>query len=99
MLKETPNGIELAVKITPKASKNEIVGWESGELKIRIAAVPEKGEANEELIRFLAKQLGISKSQIILLSGDKNRHKRLIIKNYTLKDMKNSPLAKHCPSL
>lgn len=74
------NTLELAVKITPKAGRNEIIGWENNELKIRIAALPEKGNANQELIKFLSKTLGLAKSQIELISGDKSRHKRLLIK-------------------
>ncbi|MDP1607857.1 MAG: DUF167 domain-containing protein [Chlamydiales bacterium] len=70
---------ELSVKVTPKSSKNEIVGWENDELKIRLRAVPEKGKANELLIEFLAKTLHIAKSQIILVSGSTSRHKRLMI--------------------
>lgn len=69
----------IALKIVPKAHKNEIVGWENNELKIRISAVPEKGDANEELIRFLAKTLKISQSQIVIIQGHKSRHKRISI--------------------
>lgn len=71
--------IEIRVKVIPKSSHNEIVGWENEELKIRIKASPEKGKANEELISFLAKTLHIAKSQIEIVAGDKSRHKRIII--------------------
>ena len=80
MIKITDKGIELAVKVTPNARRNEIVGWEEQRLKVKIAAVPEKGEANQELIKFLAKWLLIPKSQIKLLSGEASRHKRLLIR-------------------
>lgn len=79
MWKETPEGIIIPVKVSPKASKNTIVGWENGELKIRISAQPEKGNANEELLFFLSKELKISKSQIKLISGSTSRHKRLCL--------------------
>lgn len=90
MWKETTKGIEIAVKVTPKAHRNEILGWENSELKVRIAAVPEKGDANKELIRFLAKELGIGKSQIIILSGETSRHKRLLFCNINIKQPKNN---------
>jgi uncharacterized protein len=77
MFQQTSDGTILAVKIIPKASRSEIVGWEKEELKIRIAAVPEKGEANEELVRFLAGVLDTAKSNIELMSGQTSRHKRL----------------------
>jgi len=70
-------GATIAIKIIPKASRNAIVGWEGDVLKVRIAAVPEKGKANEELIAFLAKTFRISKSSIRLLSGQTSRYKRL----------------------
>jgi len=77
MWKATPEGVVISVKVTPKAHRNAILGWENGELKIRVAAHPEKGSANEELLIFLSKELGISKSQIKLVSGSTSRHKRI----------------------
>ena len=53
-------------------------------MKVRLAAVPEKGEANEELVRFLAKILGIGISNVILIRGDKSRHKMICVKGVPL---------------
>lgn len=69
----------IQVKVTPNASKNEIVGSEEDLLRIRIKGVPEKGRVNEELIAFLAKKLKIAKSQITILGGHTSRLKRLKI--------------------
>ncbi len=82
-LKETSNGFELPIKVTVRASSNEVLGWEGNELKVRLKAIPEKGEANTLLIEFLAKTLGISKSKIELLAGHTSRHKRLFITGLT----------------
>lgn len=90
MLKETPEGIVIPLKIIPKASRNEVLGWENDELKVRIAAVPEKGDANSELIRFLAKILKISKSSITLISGDTSRHKRIRVSGVSLDQLLSS---------
>lgn len=76
-MQQTNQGVQLNVKVIPKASRTEIVGWENGELKIRLAAVPDKGAANTELVRFLADFLGIAKSHIQLVQGQTSRHKRL----------------------
>ena len=46
MMKDTPQGMIIPIKVTPKANKNEILGWKNDELCIRLAAVPEKGDAN-----------------------------------------------------
>jgi len=71
----------LTVKVTPKASKSEVMGWENDQLKIRIKAVPEKGEANEELIRVLADYFDLPKSQISIIRGHKSRTKLVQLEN------------------
>ena len=79
--KEAGEGIVVAIKVTPKASSNQVVGWEGEELRVRIAAVPEKGKANDTLVVFMAKWLGVSRSSVQLLSGDTGRHKKILITN------------------
>ncbi len=65
------------VKVTPRSSKNAIIGWEEGVLKVRLRAIPDKGAANEMLINFLAEELDLSKSKVKILSGHTSRIKRL----------------------
>lgn len=74
----------LIVQITPKSSKNQIVGWIKDEkgrdiLKIKIAAVPEDGKANRALVAFLANTLKLPKSAITIASGEASRVKALRI--------------------
>jgi uncharacterized protein (TIGR00251 family) len=69
----------ITVKVIPKASKSEVIGWENDLLKIRLKAVPEKGEANEELVRVLADYFDIPKSQITIIRGHKSRTKTVQI--------------------
>lgn len=66
-----PDGkTHLRIKVTTKQPKTEYMGTlDDGTIKIRLKAVPEKGRANEELIRFLAKELGVRKSAIEVISG------------------------------
>ncbi len=52
MKKDTPETVILAVKVTPKSSKTEITGQENGYIKIKLHAIPEKGEANNTLLPF-----------------------------------------------
>ncbi|WP_068466750.1 DUF167 domain-containing protein [Candidatus Protochlamydia phocaeensis] len=87
MFQQTNRGIILKVKVIPKASRSEIVGWEGEELKIRLAAVPDKGEANAELIRMFAGFLGIGKSHVELIQGETSRHKRLCLTGISLTDL------------
>ena len=70
----------LYIKVTPNSSKNKIgekIVDEKGQeyLKINVAAVPEDGKANDEVIKFLAKTLKISKSKIEILRGETSRMK------------------------
>ncbi len=88
-MKETEEGILVPLKITPKASNTEIVGWEKGELKIRLAALPEKGRANEVLMTFLAKQWKISKSRFSLVRGETSRHKILLVQGLKLQQLED----------
>ncbi len=69
----------LAVRIQPRASKDEIIVQSDGSLKIRLTAPPVDGAANEALIAFLAKVLRVSKSQVEILSGHRAREKSVRI--------------------
>lgn len=58
------------IKVIPKAPKSELLTtMEDGTLKIRIAAPPEKGKANAELIKFLSKHFNIPKEKISIITG------------------------------
>ena len=69
----------LRVRVQPKASRDEISGLQGDALKVRITAPPVDGKANAHLIKFLAKQFGVAKSSITLISGESGRDKRLRI--------------------
>jgi len=69
-------GSALAVRVTPRASHNEIVELlEDGTIKVRIAAPPSDNEANEALIGFLSEVLGVSKSRLDIVAGASGRDK------------------------
>lgn len=65
----------LAIKVTAGASKSELGEIQEGRLKVRIAAAPEHGKANEELCSFFAKILELPKREVTLESGGKSRLK------------------------
>lgn len=67
--------IILKVKAFPKSGRNQIVGVRNGELIIRVRAPASKGQANKELVRYLAEALSIPKSEIGIVSGETSRHK------------------------
>jgi uncharacterized protein len=78
-----PDGILLKIYVQPKSSKNEIVGVHDGAIKIRLTAPPVDNAANEMCVKFLAKQLGISKSSINIISGHTSRFKQIFIRYAT----------------
>ena len=67
--------MRLSLKVTARASKNEIAGWADDKLRVRIAAVPEKGRANAALVDYLADLLGIARRQVRVVSGKTSAHK------------------------
>ena len=71
--------ITLKVYLQPKSSKNEMVGPYRDGIKVKLTAPPIEGKANEALIRFLAKKLGISKFCIEIIRGLHSREKTLRI--------------------
>jgi uncharacterized protein (TIGR00251 family) len=76
--KETPEGLQVAVLVEPGASRNRVYGEHDGRLKVSVTAPPEKGKANKALCRFLAAELGLSKSQVHVLSGHGSRLKEVL---------------------
>jgi len=69
----------LKVRVQPRASANQVVGWRNGMLCVRLTAPPVEGEANEACIRFLAEVLGVRRSQVRLVSGHKGREKTVAV--------------------
>lgn len=69
----------MQVLLQPKASANQWVGEVDGRIKLRLTAPPVDGQANSQLIEFVAKQFKVPKSQVQLLSGEQARQKTLQI--------------------
>lgn len=73
--RQADGAVSFAVKVVPRANKSEIAGFAGDALKVRVKAPPIEGKANDALIRFLADALGISRSQIEIVSGHASRRK------------------------
>ena len=74
----------LAIRVTPRSARPGIGRWRAGpdgreELEVRVAEAPADGAANAAVVRLLAKALGISRSELSIISGQTARHKRLAI--------------------
>ena len=85
---DASQGAAITVKIVPKANRTEIVGiQEDGTIKIRLMAPPVEGEANEELISFLAEFLEVDAHNIEILAGANNRRKLITVLNVRAEDV------------
>ncbi|BBR19353.1 DUF167 family protein YggU [Klebsiella sp. WP3-S18-ESBL-05] len=73
------DGLVLRLYIQPKASRDAIVGVHGDELKAAITAPPVDGQANAHLVKYLAKQFKVAKSQVIIEKGELGRHKQVKI--------------------
>jgi len=73
-------GSALAVRVTPRASSNEIAEvLDDGTIKVRLASPPTDDEANEALVVFLAEILGVPKSQLDIVAGSVGRDKLISV--------------------
>ena len=76
-LRNAGEGVVLSLHIQPGARKTEVVGLHGTALKIRLAAPPVDGKANEALIEFLAGKLGVARQRVALIGGASSRAKRI----------------------
>ncbi|MCC6299915.1 MAG: DUF167 domain-containing protein [Anaerolineales bacterium] len=79
-LHDGKRGSALAVRVTPRASRNEIVEvLDDGTIKVRIAAPPADNEANAALVEYLAEILGVAKSRLDIVAGASGRDKLVAV--------------------
>lgn len=84
---ETAEGVTFVVHVQPRASRNEICGVHDTEMRLRLTSPPVEGAANKRCSDFLAKLLGIAKSRVVLIAGDKSRHKTIRVEGVTADDV------------
>jgi uncharacterized protein (TIGR00251 family) len=80
---EKHGSVTFQVYVVPRASRSEIVGEYNGALRVRLAAAPVDGAANEELIAVLAKALHVSRSAVEINSGHTSKLKRVTVSDCT----------------
>ena len=73
------NSCVLRVRVTPRSGRDEVIGWQDGELRVRVRAAPEEGRANEAVRRLIAKQTGVPASAVEVVRGGTARTKTLRI--------------------
>jgi len=86
-IREQEGAITFEVRVAPRASRNRIVGVQDGALKVALTAPPVDGAANEALKKLLAKALGVSKSNVEIIRGDRARIKILRVHGVSAGDL------------
>ncbi len=92
-IQQKSDGITIECYISPRASQTKIKGERNGALAIALRSPPVDGKANQELIKFLSKELSIPKSKIIILRGETARNKLVFIQG-----IKSDQLARSLPA-
>jgi len=80
---EQDDSVTFDVRVIPRSSKSEVVGELDGALKVKLKAPPVDGAANDELIKLLSKEFGVSRSGLEIVSGFKSKSKRIRVNRLT----------------
>ena len=80
-------GATLALRVQPKAKRNAVLGEQAGALKVGVTAPPEDGRANEAVLALLREVFDLSRSQVVLLSGQTNRNKVVLVRGVTAEEL------------
>lgn len=78
----------LKLHVTPRGSRSEITGWREDTLCVKITAPPVEGAANAAILKFIADSLGVRKSQVELVSGERSREKTVRISGLSDADIR-----------
>lgn len=80
---DAKRGAAFTVRVVTRAAKTEIVGVQEGTLKIRLTASPNDGQANTQLVTFLAQRLGVPEKSVEIVAGREARDKWVSVEGVT----------------
>ena len=78
---QTTDGVVIRVHVQPKARREQIIGMHGGRIKLAVTEPPDKGKANEAVVRLIAAALNLAASRVELLRGDTSRQKDLLVRH------------------
>ena len=87
-LEPAGDGVILPIQAQPKARHSGINGVHAGRLKITVTEAPEKGKANKAIIKLLATALRIKRSQLSIVSGAASSHKKCLVRDVAIDDLR-----------
>ena len=80
--------VTFEVRVAPRASRNRFIGVQDGVLRVALTAAPVDGAANEALKKLIAKELGVSKSSVKIIVGERARNKVLCVEGVSPDDVR-----------
>jgi len=83
-IRKARDGLLLAVRVTPKSSRDQVIGLHAGadgevSLAVKVTAPPDKGKANKAVIALIAEWAGLPKSALSIAAGETDRHKSILV--------------------
>ena len=89
-LHDGKRGVAMAVRVTPRASRNEVTAiQDDGTVRVRLASSPKGGDANDALVAYLAEVLGVPRSKIEIVAGETGRDKLISILDMDKDELQN----------
>lgn len=83
-IRQDSDDVLVFVRAKPRASKSRVLAERDGELEVALKAPPIDGAANDELLQFVAKKVGVARSRVTLERGETSRHKVLRLRAATI---------------
>ncbi|HGY5536031.1 MAG: DUF167 domain-containing protein [Prochlorococcus sp.] len=83
---------DIPIRVTTRARSTQIVGEQEGVVVIKLRAAPVNGEANDALLKFLAKQLGVAQRNVYIVRGSRSHNKWLRVYGMSAKEVRDALL-------
>lgn len=88
-LTDTDSGAAVKIRAKTRAARDEILEVRGDALLVAVTDPPERGKANKAIVKILAKQLGLAKSNLTIISGQTHRDKRIAIAGLSARDVRD----------
>jgi uncharacterized protein len=84
---ESAQGVRVALRVTPRAGRNEIGTIRAGRLQVKVTAAPDAGQANTAVLKLISKAWHVPVSAMEIVSGESSREKLVLLHGIALSDL------------
>ena len=88
MAQQSETRATFKVRVRPRASRNQVEGYQAGTVSVRVTTPPQDGKANAALVSLLAETLGVAKSRVRILHGHSSRDKLVSVESLALEELR-----------